>query len=264
MRVHRRLEILLRTWRARRIAAALAVALATACSPERSGADAPAQADTPAASASSDTAQDGTEKEGSAKRDDPGAVEAIDAFIAEQSIDKTNPAWRTSLPEPPQVSFDEGKDYYWVLDTNLGQIKIELMPETAPMHVSSTIYLARLGFYDGLGFHRVIPGFMAQGGDPLGNGRGGPGYRYAGEFDEDVKHDAPGKLSMANAGPGTDGSQFFLTFVPTPHLDGRHTVFGEVVEGMATLREIEDRGTRQRPNRPSEPVEMRRTTILVE
>jgi cyclophilin family peptidyl-prolyl cis-trans isomerase len=109
------------------------------------------------------------------------------------------------------------------------------------MHVSSTIYLSRLGFYDGITFHRVIPGFMAQGGDPLGNGRGGPGYKYAGEFDKRVKHDRPGLLSMANAGPGTDGSQFFLTFVPTPHLNGKHTIFGEVVEGMETVKEIERR-----------------------
>ena len=110
------------------------------------------------------------------------------------------------------------------------------------MHVSSGIYLARLGYYDGLTFHRVIPRFMAQGGCPIGSGSGGPGYQFEGEFDAKVKHDKPGILSMANAGPGTDGSQFFLTFLPTPHLDGRHTVWGEVVDGKDTLKALEGKG----------------------
>jgi cyclophilin family peptidyl-prolyl cis-trans isomerase len=110
------------------------------------------------------------------------------------------------------------------------------------MHVSSTIYLTRLGFYDSRVFHRVITGFMAQGGDPTGTGRRGPGYKYSGEFDASVKHDQPGVLSMANSGPGTDGSQFFITFVETPNLDGKHTIFGRVVEGMDTLKELEKAG----------------------
>jgi cyclophilin family peptidyl-prolyl cis-trans isomerase len=95
-----------------------------------------------------------------------------------------------------------------------GPIDVKLLPDVTPMHASSTIYLTRLGYYDGLAFHRVIPGFMAQGGCPLGTGTGGPGYEYDGEFSPTVKHDKPGILSMANRGPGTDGSQFFLTFVP--------------------------------------------------
>jgi cyclophilin family peptidyl-prolyl cis-trans isomerase len=147
--------------------------------------------------------------------------------------------------------------------------KIRLMPEVAPMHVSSTIYLTRLGFYDDVifhrvitGFHRVITGFMAQGGDPTGTGTGGPGYQYDGEFDRKVKHDEPGKLSMANRGPGTDGSQFFLTFVPTPHLDGKHTIFGEVAEGMGTVKELEKRGSRS--GRPSERLVIEKATISVE
>jgi cyclophilin family peptidyl-prolyl cis-trans isomerase len=111
-------------------------------------------------------------------------------------------------------------------------------------------------------FHRVIDGFMAQGGDPLGNGTGGPGYSYDGEFDKAVKHDAPGKLSMANRGPGTDGSQFFLTFVATPHLDGKHTIFGEVAEGMGTVRELEKRGSRG--GKTTEPLMIERATISVE
>jgi peptidyl-prolyl cis-trans isomerase B (cyclophilin B) len=190
------------------------------------------------------------------------AIVAIEAFIAKQSIDKTKPDWKTKLPKPPKVEFDPSSKYFWTLQTNYGAIKLQLKPDVAPMHVSSTIYLTELGFYDGLTFHRVIPGFMAQGGDPLGSGRGGPGYQYDGEFDPSVKHSKPGILSMANAGPGTDGSQFFITFVPTPHLDGRHTIFGEVVDGMDALREIEKRGSRS--GATSEPLKIEKATISVE
>ena len=141
-------------------------------------------------------------------------------------------------------------------------VTVVLITEALKLVLSSTVYLTRLGFYDDVVFHRVIDGFMAQGGDPIGNGTGGPGYKYDGEFDPAVRHDGPGKLSMANAGPGTDGSQFFITFVETPHLDGKHTIFGEVNEGMATLRELEERGSRN--GTPQEPLEIRRATILVE
>ena len=166
------------------------------------------------------------------------AIAAIDDFIAGQTIDKTDPRWKTRVPKPPKVAFDD-RSYFWDLETTVGPITIKLMPDVAPMHASSTLYLTRLGFYDGTVFHRIIPNFMAQGGDPLGNGRGNAGYRYAGEFDPQVKHDRPGLLSMANAGPGTDSSQFFITFVPTPHLDGKHTIFGEVVEGMDAVKQLE-------------------------
>jgi len=186
-------------------------------------------------------------------------VAMIDAFIEDQSIDKSRPDWKTSLPRPPEADFEPGEKLYWNIGTNVGRIKIRLFPDVAPMHVTSTIYLARLGFYDGVIFHRVIPGFMAQGGDPLGRGTGGPGYQYGGEFDAKVRHDRPGLLSMANAGPGTDGSQFFLTFVPTPHLDGRHTIFGEVVEGMDTLKRLEEKGTSS--GRTTSRLVMTKTTI---
>jgi peptidyl-prolyl cis-trans isomerase B (cyclophilin B) len=175
---------------------------------------------------------------------DDAAILAIDAFIAEQNVDKSRKRWKTMLEKPPKASFTAGNRYFWNLETNKGAIKVELMPDVAPMHVSSTIYLTRLGFYDDTIFHRVIPRFMAQGGDPTGTGRGGPGYKYAGEFDPSVKHDTPGILSMANSGPGTDGSQFFLTFVKTPHLNGKHTIFGSVVEGMDTAQELEKLGSR--------------------
>jgi peptidyl-prolyl cis-trans isomerase B (cyclophilin B) len=189
-------------------------------------------------------------------------VAAIDAFIKEKAIETTRSGWRTSLPKPPKVSFDPAKSYFWVLETNHGKIKIKLLPQVAPMHASSTLYLTKLGFYDGLTFHRVIPGFMAQGGCPLGTGTGSPGYRFDGEFDRAVRHDKPGVLSMANAGPGTDGSQFFLTFTATPHLDGKHTIYGNVVEGMDVLRALEQRGSPS--GRPTEKLEIRKATIAVE
>jgi cyclophilin family peptidyl-prolyl cis-trans isomerase len=213
----------------------LAVALSTAgCSDE--GGDAPDRAGSAAQTGSTAASEEDSASDEAVGSGD--AIAAIDDFIAEQTIDKTDPRWKTRLPKPPSVAFD-GRDYFWDLDTTVGRISIRLMPDVAPMHVSSTIYLTQLGFYDGTVFHRVIPNFMAQGGDPLGNGRGNPGYRYEGEFDPEVKHDRPGLLSMANAGPGTDGSQFFITFVPTPHLDGKHTIFGEVVEGMDAVKQLE-------------------------
>ena len=116
-----------------------------------------------------------------------------------------------------------------VIRTNKGDIKLRLFAEQAPVTVANFVNLAKRGYYDGLTFHRVIPDFMIQGGCPQGTGTGGPGYRFEDECTPALKHDAPGKLSMANAGPGTNGSQFFITHVDTPWLDGRHTVFGEVL-----------------------------------
>jgi peptidyl-prolyl cis-trans isomerase B (cyclophilin B) len=171
------------------------------------------------------------------------AIKAIDKFINEQKIDKNGSDWKQKLTQPPKVEFDANTDYFWHLDTDQGPLKIRYFADTAPVHVTSGIYLARLGFYDGLIFHRIIPGFMAQGADPTGTGGGGPGYKFGGEFVGDRKHDKPGILSMAHAGPGTDGSQFFLTFAPTPHLDGRHTIWGEVVEGKETLQALEKLGS---------------------
>jgi len=187
------------------------------------------------------------------------AIVAIDEFIQKQEVDKSKSGWKTSLNKPPQVEFDADTTYYWNLETNVGNIKVKLDPVVAPMHVSSTIYLTQLGFYDGIIFHRVIPGFMAQGGDPLGRGNGGPGYNYSGEFDAKARHNKGGLLSMANAGPGTDGSQFFLTFKATPWLDDKHTLFGEVVDGMDTVRELEKRGSQS--GGVSEKLEIQKATI---
>ncbi|MDA0350813.1 MAG: peptidylprolyl isomerase [Chloroflexi bacterium] len=190
------------------------------------------------------------------------AVAAIDEFITGQSVDTSGSGWRTKLSKPPQAEFDADSSYFWDLETNVGKIVVHLLPGVAPMHVSSTIYLTRLGFYDGLKFHRVITQFMAQGGCPLGSGTGGPGYQYAGEFDNSVKHDKPGLLSMANAGPGTDGSQFFLTFIPTPWLDGKHSIFGEVVEGIDVVKTLEAGGSES--GQTTTPLEITTATIRVE
>jgi cyclophilin family peptidyl-prolyl cis-trans isomerase len=173
------------------------------------------------------------------------AIKAIDAQIAAAKIDKKAPNWKTALTLPKAVKFSADKKYFVRMTTSKGEILIRFMPDIAPLHVTNFIYLARMGFYDGTTFHRVIQGFMAQGGDPLGTGMGGPGYGFNSEFSENVKHDHAGMLSMANTGqPGSDGSQFFLTFVATPWLNGKHTIFGEVVEGLDVLKKLEAAGSR--------------------
>ncbi len=194
--------------------------------------------------------------------DPQSPLQELTRFAETQKVDKTKQNWKFTLPKPPQVAFAAGHDYFWNLATNVGNIKIKLMPSVAPMHVSSTIYLTQLGFYDGLPFHRVITDFMAQGGDPRGNGSGGPGYQYAGEFDKKVRHDRPGLLSMANAGAGTDGSQFFITFKPTSWLDDKHTIFGEVVEGMEAVRRLESFGSAR--GETSQQLLIERATITVQ
>lgn len=124
-------------------------------------------------------------------------------------------------------------------ETNKGTIRVELFDDKTPKTVGNFETLCGKKFYDGLAFHRVIDNFMIQGGCPKGNGTGGPGYKFEDEFCRDLKHDGPGVLSMANAGPNTNGSQFFITHVPCPHLDGRHTVFGKVLEGQDVVDSIE-------------------------
>jgi len=189
------------------------------------------------------------------------AIVAIDKFIASNTPSKKPDDWRMSLAAPPKLTFTKDAQYEWRLKTNKGAISIRLMPNVAPMHVSNTIYLARLGFYDSLKFHRVITGFMAQGGCPLGTGSGGPGYKFDGELDPNVKHDNPGTLSMANGGPGTDGSQFFLTFASAHHLDGKHTIFGQVIAGMETLKALEACGSES--GATSEQLIIEQTWIVV-
>jgi len=190
------------------------------------------------------------------------ATDELKSYIAKQAIDTTQPGWRTRLPKFPALTFDLARTYSITFDTSKGSLTVKLFADSAPAHAANFLYLATLGFFDGLTFHRVIPGFMAQGGCPLGVGSGSPGYRFAGEFTGKEKHDRPGLLSMANAGPGTDGSQFFLTFVPAPWLDGKHTIFGEVVSGSDTLKALEhfvihDAG-------PTEKLTITKATVSIE
>lgn len=146
------------------------------------------------------------------------------------------------------------------IETNHGTITAELFQERAPETAGNFLKLAQDGFYDGVVFHRVIDDFMIQGGDPDGTGRGGPGYTIDDEFHPELKHDAPGILSMANAGPNTGGSQFFITLAATPWLDGKHAVFGKVVEGMDVVEEIGKVET-GRGDRPKEDVVMEAVTV---
>ncbi len=161
---------------------------------------------------------------------------------------------------PPEMVIDTTKTYHAIFKTDKGDIKIKLFADKAPKTVNNMVFLAREGYYDGTTFHRVIPDFMAQGGDPTGSGMGGPGYKFGDEFHPDLKFDRPGLLAMANAGPGTNGSQFFITFVETPWLNNRHTIFGEVVEGMDVVKKIRVRD----PQRDRQPGDILKTIEIVE
>jgi len=189
-------------------------------------------------------------------------VKSIDAQIAKLEVNKKDAAWRTKLKLPTVAKFDPAKSYFARMVTNKGTMLIKFKPDVAPMHVTNFIYLARMGYFDGLRFHRVIKGFMAQGGDPLGNGTGGPGYQFNGEFSPKALHNAPGVLSTANAGPGTDGSQFFIMFRAYPSLDGKYSIFGQVEEGLETLRAIEAAGN-PGDGPPLEPLSITKVTIEV-
>jgi peptidyl-prolyl cis-trans isomerase B (cyclophilin B) len=143
---------------------------------------------------------------------------------------------------PPAMQIDPNKQYTAVFHTSRGDFTVDLFAQQAPVTVNNFVFLARDGFYDGTTFHRVIKGFMAQGGDPTGTGTGGPGYQWNDEPSAlALKHDGPGVLSMANAGRNTNGSQFFITYGPTPHLNGKHAVFGKVSSGMDVVNSIRER-----------------------
>ncbi len=147
-----------------------------------------------------------------------------------------------------------------IFETNMGNFKIELYSDLAPNTVNNFVELSKKNFYDGVIFHRVIDDFMIQGGDPTGTGMGGPGYSIPDEFGEGLKHDSKGILSMANAGPNTGGSQFFITLVPTPWLDGHHAIFGHVIEGMEVVEKIGHTKT-NRQDRPVKDVVIKTITI---
>ena len=157
-------------------------------------------------------------------------------------------------PSPPSGALDTTKTYSARFRTEKGDFTVELYADRAPLTVENFVNLARSGFYDGTTFHRVINGFMAQGGDPTGTGTGGPGYQFGDEFHPTLRHNAAGILSMANAGAGTNGSQFFITFGPTPHLDNKHSVFGRVTEGMEVVRSLRERDP-QRDRAPGDRIE---------
>ncbi len=189
---------------------------------------------------------------------------AVDELIEAMEIDKSDEHWKQKVIAPPGVAkFDPEKTYFWNLATNRGELKIKLLPASAPFHVTSTIYLTRMGFYDDVKFHRIVTDFMAQGGDPTGTGNGAPGYMYGSEIDPDLSHNKRGIVSMANAGPGTDGSQFFIMFGPALALNGKHTIFGQLVEGTGTLKKIE-RASSSGKGKPKRQVIIEKATISVE
>jgi cyclophilin family peptidyl-prolyl cis-trans isomerase len=155
-----------------------------------------------------------------------------------------------SWDAPPPMTLDTTKSYEAVIHTEKGDVRIALYDDVAPVTVNNFVFLAREGFYDGVTFHRVLPDFMAQTGDPTGTGSGGPGYRFDDEFDPSLRHDAAGVVSMANGGANTNGSQFFITYAPASHLDDKHTVFGRVVEGMDVVESLTPRNPAENPDAP--------------
>jgi len=150
---------------------------------------------------------------------------------------------------PPEGNLDTNLQYFAKFETDKGSFTAILYPNDAPLTVENFINLSEKKFYDGTTFHRVIPGFMAQGGDPTGTGAGGPGYKFKDEFSSNLRHSGEGILSMANAGPNTNGSQFFITYAATPHLDGMHTVFGKITEGMDIVNTLRERDPMSDPEK---------------
>lgn len=194
----------------------------------------------------------------------PNVIEQLETFIESRKatgrINVEAPGWRTRLPRFPGVQFAAGGTYRWHLETTEGTLVAELLPEIAPEHVRNTIYLSLLGFYDGLNFHRIIPGFMAQGACPIGTGTGNPGYTLPLEVNPEVRHRGPGILSMARSqAPNSAGSQFFITFGDTPNLDNQYSIFGRVVEGLDVVRAMETAGN---PNPRANGVPPRRNILI--
>ena len=181
----------------------------------------------------------------------PTATPTLAALPVATSINIGDRLMNTYSSPPPMV-IDPSNRYLATFETAQGNIVIELSAADAPQTVNNFVFLAREGFYDGTTFHRVLPGFMAQGGDPTGTGRGGPGYTFADEFSPKLRHTGPGVLSMANAGPNTNGSQFFITYAATAFLDDRHAVFGNVIEGMDVALRLTPRDPQQNPASPGD------------
>jgi cyclophilin family peptidyl-prolyl cis-trans isomerase len=168
--------------------------------------------------------------------------------VTEQAVERYDAA--------PPMTIDASKQYFATFNmAKGGEFVVELFADQAPVTVNNFVFLAQQGYYNGTTFHRVLDGFMAQGGDPTGTGMGGPGYQFEDEFSPDLTFDRPGLLAMANAGPNTNGSQFFITYAPTPHLTGLHTIFGEVIEGMDVVNDITRRDPDQNPDFAGDAIE---------
>ncbi len=172
------------------------------------------------------------------------------------------PSGQRSWPSPPAMAIDPAKTYTATIVTDKGDITIELLAAQAPQTVNNFVFLARQGYYDGVTFHRVLEGFMAQGGDPTGRGGGGPGYEFADEITPELTFDGPGIVAMANSGPNTNGSQFFITYAATTHLNGKHTIFGRVTAGMDVAEQLTLRDPQKNPNAP--PGDAMRTIRITE
>lgn len=219
----------------------------------------PAQDDKPKAKSGKPEKAAAAPKDDALTAKDP-VITALDEF-SKSKVSKKAAEWKSTLPAPPKQAFDGSRDYFWHVETDKGSFTIRLLAQVAPMHVTNTIYLSRAGFYDGLTFPRIIPGFMAQGGSPTNTQAGNAGYQFDGEFDAAVKHEGAGILSAAHSGPGTDSSQFFVTFASASHLDGKHTVYGAVTEGLESLKAIEACGSEG--GKPKATVTITRTWITV-
>jgi cyclophilin family peptidyl-prolyl cis-trans isomerase len=181
--------------------------------------------------------------------------EPVPTLAPGQRAGDLEPSQRNGIyPEPPPMTIDPDKPYQATIVTEQGEIVLELYADRAPNTVNNFVFLVREGFYDGTPFHRVLPDFMAQGGDPTGTGTGGPGYSFADEFHPELRHDGPGVLSMANSGPNTNGSQFFITYEATPWLDDRHAVFGRVIEGLEVLQALTPRDPQESPDFPGDTI----------
>ena len=176
---------------------------------------------------------------------------AVPGVLAVGDCKPTGQKWSAA----PEMSIDKSKQYFANVKLKKGgEFKIQLYPDKAPITVNSFVFLARQGYFNCVTFHRVLEGFMAQGGDPTGTGTGGPGYTFVNES-SDLKFDKAGVLAMANAGPDTNGSQFFITFAPTPNLDGGYTIFGQVIEGLDVVNGLTRRDPNQSPTFPGDAME---------
>ncbi len=185
---------------------------------------------------------------------DPEAL-VVTGEGGERPLAAIPPAARNNFyNSPPPMVIDEASTYDAIITTENGQMRLRLFAEEAPLAVNNFVFLANEGFYDGITFHRVLQDFMAQGGDPTGSGGGGPGYQFANETDNDLSFDRPGILAMANAGPDTNGSQFFITVAPQPRLDGGYTIFGELIDGADVLNAISLRDPQQNPTTPGDTI----------